>query len=123
MTVVATVKALLDPILGGRVYRDEHPEDPNVAWPYANVRDDVSRNPAVRGDQRTVAWTRLVQVDVWQRAEAEDDGLLDTVLAALDGAEPPGRDLLIQVDASQRLYEPEARIVHHAVTLRVATLT
>lgn len=124
MTVLADLIILLDPIVGSRVYRDRAPE-PQPTFPYITIRDDVSRAGLMLGDGRTMLWRHLAQVDLWQVLTDEDDGLVESVVAALDGVLLDGPRGRAYVDQIVRLVEPaeEPAIAHTAVTIRVAVRT
>lgn len=118
MTVRSSVVALLDPLFTNRVSADNEPRG-GMTFPYVLVFDHVSENPALRGDERTMAWRRTLQVDLFQTMAAESATLLDQVLGALDGAKITGAWRL-RVVGSTRTPDPDPAVVHHVVTCSVA---
>lgn len=120
MTILAQVKALLDPVDPlTEVYRAGWVPD-DAALPYAVILDPISNAPALHGDARTLARRRLVQVDLWQAEANEDDSVVDDVIAALDGKRITAGRILVQ-DSVLVPDETDADVVHHALTLSVAT--
>lgn len=119
MTTAADVKAVLDAATGlglAAVFREGEVLD-ETAFPYVSILDPVSDAPALSGDARTLAYRRLLQVDLWQDAEEVDDTLVDRVVAELDGARPEGSYPVRLVDVVL-VPEPD-RVVHHAITLSI----
>lgn len=109
---------LLDPVFGGRVYSDAIAPG-GLTYPYAGVMDHLSQTAAVKGDGRALGRRRLVQVDVWQLVEDEDPALLEAVDNALDGVRIEGA-YAVAVQSSNRMYDPDPKVVHHAFTCSVA---
>lgn len=118
MTIRSTVVSLLDPLFSGRVSSDDEPRG-GMEFPYALVMDHLTESVALRGDRRAMAWRRVVQVSVFQRTPNESHALVDSVLAALDGAAVPGAWHL-RVTLSTRVSDPDPKVVHHAITCDVA---
>jgi hypothetical protein len=64
----------------------------------------------------------MVQFDLWQNRQNEDTSLIDSVVAALDGAGQfdDGTYLFrLRVSDIQRMVSLEDNVVHHALTLDV----
>lgn len=118
MTVRSEFVRLLDPVVGERLYADEVARG-GMTYPYIGVLDHLSEVPATKGDGRTTAKRRTVQVDLWQLAEDEDAGLLTAVENALDGVRIDGA-YAVAVTSSFRIYDPDPKVVHHAITCSVA---
>lgn len=118
MSIRSEFVRLLDPVFGSRVYADAVAPG-GLAYPYAGVLDHLSEVPAIKGNGRALAHRRLVQVDVWQLAEDEDPLLLDAVHDALDGVRVDGA-YAVAVQSSNRVYDPDPKVAHHAITCSVA---
>lgn len=118
MSIRSEVVRLLDPVFNGRVYGDQVARG-GLAYPYAGVLDHVTEAAAVKGDGRVLAWRRMVQVDVWQRAGEEDPNLLTAVVDAVDGVRVEGA-YAVAVQSSTRTMDPDPDVVHHAITCSVA---
>ena len=117
-TTVADLRAIVGPLIAGAVYRDVAPDE--AALTFVVLLDDIEDGPLLHGDGRALAWSRLVQVDVWQAAEDEDDSLVPSIVEALDGAalaRAEGR-LRCRVESSIRAPEPDLGLVHQAITVR-----
>lgn len=120
MTILAEVKALLDPVAPlAAVYRMGWTPE-GAAFPYATILDPISNAVALEGDARTLARRRLLQVDLWQEADSEDDTLPDDVAAALDGVPLASGGRLRVLDVALVQDEGDADVVHHAVTVSIA---
>jgi hypothetical protein len=117
VTVRSEVVALLDPVFGGRVASDVSPAG-GLARPYARVRDEVSEAPRMRGDGRTKAWARLVQVDVYEDLATADGSKVDQAVSALEGVALAAA-MRVYVQSRVRLPTPEAGVVHTALTCSV----
>ena len=120
MTLLAEVKALLDPIDPlAAVYRAGWVPE-GAAFPYATILDPISNAVALQGDARTLGRRRLLQVNLWQDREAEDDSVLDAVVAALDGTALESGGRLRVLDANVIPDEGDGDVVHHALTVSIA---
>lgn len=106
-------------IVGARVFRDNAPA--GATLPYVTFRDPMSDAPSISGDGRTLIRSRMMSWDLWQRAAAESDVLLEQLEAALDGVRLP----LLRFASPTRLVgtarvpDPEGLLVHHALTVTV----
>lgn len=126
-TLVADVKAALDGLVGSRVYRDA-PPDTNADGtggpdlPFVVVLADVNRTRALYGDGAVMATVEVAQVDLWQDADDEDDALIESAVAAINGLAGTDGRMSVQIDAVNRFgAEPvgdDAGLVHHAITVR-----
>jgi hypothetical protein len=121
MSVRSEVIRLLDalPVLGGRNYADEMPEGETL--PHTVFLDGISQTPALSGDSRTSAWGHIAQLDLWEDAAVASEATRDAVIEALDGARIAGA-FHLQVTAADRLYDPDRRLAHTAITLRTVRL-
>lgn len=121
MSIRSEVIAILDGIgmLGHRNYADEKPVGETL--PNTVVMEGVSQNPALSGDSRTTAWAHILQVDLWEDAVVASETSRDLVINALDGAQINGA-FHLKVDSVARLYDPEPRLAHTAITLRTVKL-
>lgn len=117
------IKAALEPIteLGGRIGLDDKAED--EVYPNVTMVPDVSSLPGLTGDQRTMAYARTCQVDLWQAREDEDDDLMWAVHNALDGLKLTGTGLRLKMVQWARLGDPDFGVIHHAFTMVANTLT
>lgn len=109
-----------DGVVSGRVWADRAPEKPT--FPYVTIIDAISTAPALEGDSAILALQRLAQVDLWQRGGAEDDQAVRSVFDSLNGAKvtlTSGGRFRIRVQDTQRIFEPDTNIVHHAFTLGI----
>lgn len=108
-------------IVGERVFRDLGPEDEPL--PIVTFNEQISQNVPLRGDgARPLAYRRLVQVSLFQKADDEDDSLISTLISALDAAtlsDTTEHVLGCTLVDCQRLYEEQDEIVQHAITLQV----
>lgn len=118
MTVRSEFVRLLDPVFNGRVYADVTARG-GLGYPCAGVIDHVTQSPAIKGDGRALARRRTVQVDVWQLAEEEDAEVVRAVEESLDGVRIEGA-YAVAVQSSARVYDPDPKVVHHALTCSVA---
>ena len=121
MSVRSEVIRLLDeiPALGGRNYADERPEGEGL--PHTVVLDGVSQTMEQEGDARTTAWRHLLQVDLWEDATVASEATRDTVIHALDGQQIAGA-FRLRVGSADRIYDPDRRLAHTAITLRTVRL-
>lgn len=123
MTVVVDLGSALDALVDSRVWpADRVPAQPT--FPYIGiVIDPFPSGPAFAGDARTMAWSQLIQVDVWQLAEDEDPDLPGAVRAALNGLKLTAPRLRAHVDSQVRApEEAPSNIIHDAITIRVQTV-
>lgn len=109
-------------ILGQRVWRGRAPD--GATLPYSTFLDPVSLVPGMVGDGEVLTRDRQVQFDLWQKAREESDALLVAFCALLDGADlvdpdTPRKVWRTRMTSLQRLDDPDALLVHHAVTLTV----
>ena len=74
-----------------KVYRNIAPD--SETYPFVTFDDDVARVPALFGDGGVLARARTISVDLWQLLDAEDTTLVESLLAAVDGADLTGADL------------------------------
>lgn len=103
-----------------KVYRNVAPE--SESYPFVTFDDDVSREPAFSGDGVVLARQRDISVDLWQLLDAEDTTLVESLLAAVDGATLTGADKTIfgcTVQNVQRSILPEDNICHHSLSVNV----
>ena len=121
MSVRGEVIAILDDItmLGKRNYADERPEGETL--PHTVLLDGVSQAPTLSGDSKTLAWSHLLQVDLWEDAGVATEATRDTVIQALDGAVIDGA-FHLRVQAADRVFDPDRRLAHTAITLRTVRL-
>tara|TARA_B100000902_G_C27318629_1_gene922856 strand:+ start:2491 stop:2880 length:390 start_codon:yes stop_codon:yes gene_type:complete len=103
-----------------KVFRDFAPD--STAMPFITFDDDISRVGAFLGDSKISMSTRLVQVNLFQKLDAEDVTLIDSLFAALDSADLTGADKNIvgcRVDGVVRFATIDQNLCHHAVTVRI----
>lgn len=119
MSIFSATKALVDATAVTMTYRSgEVPDD--AVFPYASILDPVGDAPALEGDARTLAFRRLLQVDLWQTIEGEDVTLLEDLIDVLDGA-PLADGFRLRVSDANVIPE-ENEIVHHAITVSAVRL-
>lgn len=135
-STAGAVKALCESLgLGVPFYRDEAPE--RVAgvptpYPYGTIREQISLVPEAafnQYDDEDGHVRELVQVDLWQQKKnpatgerLEDFTLADRLVAGLRGAqlpEAPWPTAGIEVVGAPRVPDPDANVVHHAITVAV----
>lgn len=111
MTVRSEVLVALDSVtaLAKRNYADRAPE--NEPRPYTVVLDHVGQSPQLKGDSRTMARRRLLQVDLWQDSAADDATLATTLENVLDGLRMTA-GLRLAVTDSRRIPEPNFGLSH-----------
>lgn len=121
MSVRSEIIRLLDalPVLGHRNYADERPE--GEVLPHTVYRDGTSQTPALAGDSRTTAWGHVAQLDLWEDSAVASEATRDAVIDALDGAQIAGA-FHLRVTSANRLYDPDRRLAHTAITLRTVRL-
>lgn len=121
MSVRSEIIRILDTvgILGRRNYADARPEGEPL--PHTVVLDGISQAPALLGDNRTMAWRRIGQVDLWEDAAVASQDTQDAVVNALDGAVLAGA-FRLRVASADRVYDPDARWAHTAITLEAVRL-
>ena len=103
-----------------KVFRDSAPD--STAMPFITFDDDISRTPAFLGDGKISMSTRLIQVNLFQKLDAEDVTLIDSLFAALDAADLTGADKNIvgcRVDGIVRFVNTSENICQHAVTVSI----
>lgn len=123
MTAFADISGALDTILNSRVWSAQSiPE--GAAFPHAGVSMEAFPTlPVMTGDAHTTAWSRLAQVDLWQKIDAEDDNLRRQVVRALDGLRMSEGRLRAYVVSIVRAPEDRpSSAVHDAITVRIAEL-
>ena len=114
MSVRSEIIRLLDPLFDRRVYADERPEGEPL--PHAVVLDGISLAPSLVGDARVMYWRHAAQVDLWEEAATATQSTRDAVVNALDGVDIAG-SFRLRVEAADRVYEPDRRLSHTAITL------
>lgn len=121
MSVRSELIRILDTvsILGGRNYADARPEGEPL--PHCVVLDGISQAPALMGDNKTLAWRRMGQVDLWEDAAVASQSTQDAVVNALDGAAVAG-SFRVRVASADRVYDPDARWAHTAITLEAVRM-
>ena len=122
MSVRSELIRLLDaiPQLGGRAYADERPE--GEALPHCVVIDQISMNPQLSGDGRSIYWRHTTQVDLWEDAAVASQETRDAVVAALDGQRIDG-SLSVRVEGADRVYEPDRRLSHTVISVACSRRT
>ena len=123
MTIDVDVKAIIDGAGTAltATYRSGWVPD-DAQFPYASFLDPVSDAPAFSGDARTLGRRRLLQVDVFQDEASEVDGLIETLVDALDGTGIESGFRVRVTDVTQVPDETDSDVVHHAMTLSVARI-
>lgn len=111
--------------LGQRMWRDSAPE--GATFPYLTFIDPISDVPSLVGNQRVLARTRQIQVDLWQRYKEESDELLVALQRACDAErlapedpEGPVAAFTTRLRSTSRVPDPDRSVVHHALTVAVA---
>lgn len=108
-------------IVSGRVFRDRAPD--GCTFPYVTFTDPLSLVPDLSGDGAVLMRERQVSFDLWQKVREEDDQLLVALADAVDGVWVDlgdGRKAVrTRMTSLQRLSDPDALVVHHALTLTV----
>ena len=128
-SLAGVLKAHLETLgLGVAVHRDRAPED--TEYPYITVREGISKTPErafPAHDDPEKHISELVQVDVWQAKKnaagrVENLELGDRVVAALHGVvltDAPFPISDVTLVGSVRVPDPDANVVHEAITVRV----
>ena len=114
------IRALIvaDGVVSGRAWADDAPDKPT--FPYVTIDSGISVGPDLEGDGGDVEYlVREEQVNLWQKADDEDDDVVRRLRAAVNGKRIPGAATRLRVRDTVRLYERDTRIVHHALTLAV----
>lgn len=135
-TTAGALKAFLEGLgLGIEAHRDIAPSAATL--PYVTIREQVSMEPEIAFNQASDEDGHVreqVQLDLWQqwrdpstKAKTEDPELPDAVVDALRNVvleTSPTRSMPIRVTSCIRLFEQDANLVHHAITVEVPrTLT
>lgn len=122
-TIAGAIRTLIVAanVVGTRAYRHRAADAADHTYPYVTFLPRISDTVALRGDARTMARTRLVQVDLWQRADAEDDNVIKTLTTALDGATLTADEKTWScwVQDIQEVLDPDPDLVHHSITVSV----
>ena len=103
-----------------KVFRNVAPD--SEAYPFVTFADDVARVPAFSGDGVVRARIKTVSVNLWQLLDAEDTTLVESLLAAVDGADLAGADKTIfgcTVKDVQRLISPDDNICQHSLSVDI----
>jgi hypothetical protein len=103
-----------------KVYRNVAPD--SETYPFVTFDDDVSRTPTFFGDGVVKARVRTISVDLWQLLDAEDTTLIESLLAAIDGADLVGADKTIfgcTVQDIGRSVLPDDNICQHSLSVDV----
>lgn len=130
--MAAVVGGLIRSILAGGgvavpITMDETSKKAPTAFPYITISEGLDVTRYDSGAPSLNLRSELVQVDIWQKregAQAEDSVLPLTVERLLNAAGPAqltangGFVYRLLVVGSRRLFDKEARIVHHALTVR-----
>ena len=106
--------------VGTKVYRDFAPDE--IAMPFVTFVSDVARVPVLEADGVVKARQQTMAVDLWQQLSSESVGLIEEVIAAIDGAELTGVDKTVfqcKVTDVNRMVELDTDVCHHSVTLDV----
>lgn len=100
----------------------------NAAFPFVTFLDPVSSVIALQGSRKTIARTRRMQWDLWQKRADENDSLLRDLVQGLDllAVTGPFTDIAtsdtvfrVRVQTFRRMYDPKPEIVHHAIDVLV----
>jgi len=103
-----------------KVYRDVAPD--SETYPFVTFGDDITRVPRLLGDGVVKARVRNVSVDLWQLLDAEDTTLVESLLAAIDGANLVGADKTIfgcTVQDVGRAVLPDDNICQHSLSVNI----
>ena len=106
--------------VGTKVYRDFAPDE--ITMPFVTFVSDISRVPVLEGGGVVKARQQTMAVDLWQQLSGESVGLIEEVIAAIDGAELTGVDKTVfqcKVTDVNRMVELDTDVCHHSVTLDV----
>jgi hypothetical protein len=114
VTYVADLKAGIDDLFSGRVYRNQAP--PGVTFPYVTIFDNIVRLPSMHGDGRSLAQKRRAQVSIWEQVGAESEDLVNQTLAALEEVTAADTRTHPTIDYVRRAgYDPTEPNVAHTV--------
>jgi len=103
-----------------KVYRDVAPD--SETYPFVTFEDDIARTPVLFGDGAVKARVRNMSVDLWQLLDAEDTTLVESLLAAIDGATLVGADKTIfgcTVQDVGRAVLPDENICQHSLNVDI----
>lgn len=122
MALREEVIALLDTISGlhnpttsvPQNYTDQAPD--GTPPPYTVTHMDISETPALRGDGKTLAVTRLFQVSLWEDRSIENEVLWKAIWTTLDGVECLDT-FKLAVRSAQRVADRNYDLVHRAFTI------
>lgn len=120
MSIRSEATAVLDPIFEGRVTADEVPKG-GLGFPYCRFIDNITENDIMRGDARSMASRRTVQVDVYQTLEDETDDIVDRVRDNLDGHAAQAGLRFVWTN-TVRLPDNEANLVQHSLDFGIVRL-
>lgn len=130
-SMAGAVKAFAEGLgLGVSFYRDTAPE--GESYPYGTIREQIALVPETAFSQYDDVdghVRELVQVDLWQQkkdpatgARVEDFTLADRLVNGLRGAQLPDAPYPVsgvEVLGAPRIPDPDANVVHHALTIAV----
>ncbi len=106
-------------VVGSRVWRGNPPD--GLQLPYVTFYGPLALVPSLRGDGRTIARNRQMQVDLWHEGtdEANAAGAFDILLNTLDGLRVPSTPKSFRMRVSLAVNVPDRKLVHHSFTLVV----
>jgi hypothetical protein len=132
LVVVSAVARIVTGAVGGQVAGRVSAGPAPPAWTldnptvgrYVQVTSVSGPTPTLRGAGRTGGWTALVQVDLYERATAEDPTVAAALLAAVDGTRTDeqggARRWKVTLETVDRLDAPtDPGWVRHRLDVRV----
>lgn len=101
-----------------RVFLRRAPE--KATLPYVTLLPNIGTQPHLLGDAETMAFSRMMQVDLWQKTSEEKTSLVADLRNALDGATielSTGKAWRLRVESDNDVPEPfGTNVVHHSFT-------
>ncbi len=106
-------------VVGPRVWRGN--PSPGAQLPYVTFYGPLSLVPSLRGDGRTIARSRQMQVDLWHEGTDEVNAFsaFNVLLNTLDGVRVPSTPKSFRMRVSLAVNVPDRKLVHHSFTLVV----
>lgn len=108
-------------VVGQRAWRGLPSEGEQL--PYVTFHGPLSLVPSHRGDGRTIARRRQLQLDHWSDDEATAAADAETLVQALDGLRVPTTPKSFRLRVSQMVEVPDPELIHHSLTITVDHLS
>lgn len=89
---------------------------PEGAYPYVGCNWDITEGVALRGDAKVMWGAAEIQLDVWEKLEAEDGTVARQVKSGIDGLKFDDQRLSFRTLVRMDDEAPESGLVHTVIT-------